>query len=238
LIALSAIYSKQVGDSTVANFFRNILQPFPSVLAIAVTKNIWVAVIISLGFMANAFQAMCSCFIGVTRILVAMSADRMLPSTLALDRIDPQRRAPIRAHWLYFVASVPFILGYNFVSGWRDYETLLVTFACGYVFVMSCLAATRIPHGRLRSLWMASDIFRIPGWTLKVCGFLGAALGLAMVIAYLVVPDLGLGRPAAIEGFLTVVVFSIAIYAYGTHKFHKDVKAFTAVPYEAEEFYK
>jgi hypothetical protein len=103
---------------------------------------------------------------------------------------------------------------------------------------MTCLAATRIPHGRLRSLWMASDLYGISGRTFKVCGFAGAGFGLAMVIAYLVVPDLGLGRPAAIEGFLTVVVFSGAIYIYGTRKFRNDVKAFSVVPNEVKEFYK
>ena len=147
LSALSAVYSKQIGDPHVVRFFTEVLQPFPSVLAIAVAKHTWLAIVISLGFLANAFQVTCNCFIGVTRILVAMSADRMLPATLALEQVDATRRAPLRAHWAYLVASVPFILGYNLIPGWRDYETLLVTFACGYVFVFSCLAATRIPEG-------------------------------------------------------------------------------------------
>jgi len=238
LNALSALYGRQVGDPTISRFLKEVFQPFPNVLAIAAAKSAWLVVVISLGFIANAFQVTCNCFIGVTRILVAMSTDRMLPGNMALEQIDVTRRAPIRAHWAYLIASIPFILGYNFFPGWKDYETLLVTFSCGYVFLFSCLAATRIPEGKMRGLWMASDLYRVPGWVFKVCGLTGVLFGLPMVGAYLLVPELGLGRVAAMEGFLAILVVSAVIYGYATYRFERVAKSFTVIPYEAEELYK
>ena len=90
----------------------------------------------------------------------------------------------------------------------------------------------------MRGLWMASDLYSVPSWVFKACGLIGALLGLAMVLSYLFVPELGLGRPAAIEGLLAVVVISIAIYVYGTYRFERVTKNFTVIPNEAEEFYK
>jgi basic amino acid/polyamine antiporter, APA family len=236
LNAMSAAYLK-IGDPAVAHFFHEKLQPFPSVLAIAVLKNTWLALIISLGFIANAFQVTCNSYIGVTRILVAMSNDRMLPATLGLDKMEPTRRSPARAHWVYFAASIPFIFAFNCIPGWRDDETLLVTFACGYVFVMSSFAATRIPDEKMRSLWMASSLYRVPAWVFKACGFIGGLCGATMVLAYVLVPELGLRQRSAVIGFGCIVMVSALIYFYGNYKSRRTAKNFAEVPLEVKGFY-
>jgi predicted membrane-bound spermidine synthase len=85
---------------------------------------------------------------------------------------------------------------------------------------------------------MASDLYRVPGWVFKVCGLTGALFAMPMVFAYLLAPALGLGRPAAIEGFVAILAISVAIYIYATYRFDRVAKNFTVIPYESEELYK
>jgi amino acid transporter len=108
--ALSAAYWQQQASPETINFVKSVLQPFPNVLAMASTGSLLLVIIIALGFIANSFQITCNCFIGVTRILVKMGNDGMLPITLPhgrrIDYVDPESHTPKNAHWLYFCLSV------------------------------------------------------------------------------------------------------------------------------------
>jgi amino acid transporter len=52
---------------------------WPPILAVALTASPLVVIIIALGYLLNGFQIVCNCYIGMTRVLVAMSLDRLLP---------------------------------------------------------------------------------------------------------------------------------------------------------------
>ena len=49
------------------------------IVAVALTASPIVVLIIGLGYILNSFQIVCNCYIGMTRIMVAMSLDRLLP---------------------------------------------------------------------------------------------------------------------------------------------------------------
>jgi hypothetical protein len=78
------------------------------------------------------------------------------------------------------------------VPGWIGL-TLGVTFGCGYVFVVTCIAGALLPY-RAKELYEAS-----PGAKYKlgnlplvtVLGVLGGILGMLMVLAFLFAPQLG-----------------------------------------------
>lgn len=53
-------------------FVRNVLQAFPNALAIALSQGYGIAIVIALGFLANAFQVTCNSFIGMAKIIVKM----------------------------------------------------------------------------------------------------------------------------------------------------------------------
>ncbi len=118
LNAASNAYWAQKGSPETVAMVKGILQPFPNVLAMAVSGGIFLASLIALGFFANAFQVTCNCFIGVTRILAAMSADGFIPRRLGFETIDPHLHSPVKAHWAYFIASIPVIGFYNFIPSW------------------------------------------------------------------------------------------------------------------------
>lgn len=179
--AASLVYQSNRSGQSV-EIVTKVIQPFPNVLAMTGSGSVWLSVIIALGFLANAFQVMCNCFIGMTRIIVAMANDGMLPRRLDLGRVDSRRHSPVRAHWAYFGASVPWIAAYNYFPDWRQHYTLGVTLACGYVFALSALAATRIPT-TMRTLWLTSEIRKLPGWLIQAVGFIAFGLAAVMVLA-------------------------------------------------------
>jgi hypothetical protein len=83
-----------------------------------------------------------------------------------------------------------------------------VTFACGYVFTFSALAATRIPT-KMRSIWGASELAHLSPWVFRVTGAVGFTFGGAMVAAYLLVPQLGL--TGTVPYLIVFAIIAVAI---------------------------
>lgn len=235
MTAASAAYWLQKASPETVTTVKTVLQPFPNILAIAVARSPLLVFVIALGFLANAFQITCNCFIGVTRILVAMGTDGLLPRRWALERVDPTRHAPVRAHWAYFAASIPAILAYSLISTWSTY-TLGVTFACGYVFTLSALAAAFIPT-KMASLWKTSDVSHFPGGFFRTVGWLGFLCGAAMVVSYVVVPELGLTGDVPYFIVIGVIVISYGIYVLAKARSPLVDKALESTPDDIKEFY-
>ena len=140
----------------------------PSMLAVAVSNNPLLILLIGLGFTLNAFQIICNCYIGMTRILVAMSLDRLLPEWVS--RVHERLHTPVNAHVLYFALSIPIFLFYSYYYSAFTTFTLGVTFGCGYAFALTALAGAFLPF-RAKALYEAS-----PGARFKVNGWLGLLL--------------------------------------------------------------
>jgi APA family basic amino acid/polyamine antiporter len=185
LYVAGAGYWSGIAEANIAGF-----NLWPPILAVALTASPLVVLIIGLGYLLNGFQIVCNCYIGMTRVLVAMSLDRLLPEWFS--KVDERLHTPVNAHLAYFLASIPVILAYNLVGGWVGL-TLGVTFGCGYVFVITCIAGALLPY-RAKALYEAS-----PGAKYKlgdtplitVLGVLGGVLGTFMVLAFLFAPQLG-----------------------------------------------
>lgn len=138
----------------------------PSMLAIAITTNPLFIVLIGAGFILNSFQIICNCYIGMTRILVAMSLDRTLPEWVS--KVHDRLHTPVNAHLVYFVLSIPIFWFYNFYSDF-GLLTLGVTFGCGYAFAMTAVAGSLFP-------FLAKDLYDAsPGSAYKTNGLVGLA---------------------------------------------------------------
>jgi len=148
----------------------------PSMLAVAVSRNALLILLIGLGFTLNAFQIVCNCYIGVTRIMVAMSLDRLLPEWVS--KVDERFHTPLNAHLVYFLLSIPIFALYSFRYGDFVLFTLGVTFGCGYVFAATALAGAFLPT-RAKALYDAS-----PGSVYSVNGILGALLMLVGLVTF------------------------------------------------------
>jgi amino acid transporter len=151
---------------------------WPPILAVALTASPLVVLIIGLGYLLNGFQIVCNCYIGMTRVMVAMSLDRLLPEWVS--KVNERLHTPVNAHIAYFVASLPIILGYSLVTQPFTWTTLTlgVTFGCGYVFIFTCLAGALLPY-RAKELYDAS-----PGAKYRVSGYVGLLLTLLGAIGF------------------------------------------------------
>lgn len=185
LYVAGAGYWSLIGDANIAGF-----NLWPPILAVALTGSPLVVLLISVGYILNAHQIVHNCYIGMTRVMVAMSLDRLLPEWIS--RVNERFHTPVNAHLAYFLASIPIILAYNLVPGWVGL-TLGVTFACGYVFVISCIAGALLPY-RAKDVYEASPgaKYKIAGipW-ITVLGVIGGVCGVLMVCAFLFYPALG-----------------------------------------------
>jgi APA family basic amino acid/polyamine antiporter len=162
LTVAGAGYWSLIGEATINGF-----NLWPPIIAVAIAASPIVVLIIGLGYLLNGFQIVCNCYIGVTRIMVAMSLDRLLPEWFS--RVHEKYHTPRNAHLAYFLASIPVILAYNLVTqpfSWTSL-TLGVTFACGYVFAITALAGALLPY-RAKEVYDAS-----PGAKYQVSGFVG-----------------------------------------------------------------
>ena len=184
---------------------------WPNIVAMAIAGHPIIVLLIGLGYILNSFQIVNNCYIGMTRVMVAMSLDRLLPEWVS--RVSEKFHTPVNAHVVYFLASIPVILVYNLWSSWLVL-TLGVTFACGYVFVVTSLAGALLPY-RAKALYEASPgaqykIGDIPMVT--VLGVIGAIVGAVMVLMFIFSSAFGLNSPLAQEVVIGVLVVSLVWY--------------------------
>jgi len=202
LYVAGAGYWSGVGEATIAGFWL-----WPNIIAVALTASPLVVIIIGIGYILNSHQIVHNCYIGMTRVMVAMSLDRLLPEWVS--KVDEKRHTPANAHWAYFIASIPVILVYNLWGAWYSL-TLGVTFACGYVFVITCLAGALLPY-RAKDVYEASPgakykVGNIP--LVTILGVIGFILGGVMVMLFMLYSQLGLTSVLAYSVVFGVLVFS------------------------------
>jgi len=203
LYVAGAGYWGGVEEAKIAGFWL-----WPNMLAVAMAASPLVVLLIGFGYIMNSHQIVNNCYIGVTRIMVAMSLDRLLPAWVS--KVDERLHTPVNAHLIYFLFSIPVILVYNLWGEWYAL-TLGVTFACGYVFAASALAGAVFPY-RAKDIYEASPgakykLGKVPWVT--ILGGLGAVFDFPMVASYLIFPQLGLVSTLA----YTVVFGIIAVSA-------------------------
>jgi len=206
LAVSGAGYWSGVAEAKISGFWL-----WPNILAVALTASPIVVLIIALGYILNSFQIVCNCYIGVTRIMVGMSLDRLLPEWVS--RVHEKLHTPVNAHLAYFLASIPIILVYNLWGPWYSL-TLGVTFACGYVFAASSLAGAVLPY-RAKEVYEASPgakykLGKIPWVT--ILGGVGFVFGSAMVLSYMFAPQLGLVSVLAYSVVFGIIAISAIWY--------------------------
>ena len=214
LYVAGAGYWSLVGEATLNGVYL-----WPNIIAIAISASPLVVLLIGFGFIMNGHQIVHNCYIGMTRILVAMSLDRLLPEWFS--RVSDRFHTPVNAHLAYFLASIPVIFLYNkFAYGegedivsWASL-TLGVTFACGYVFVATALAGALLPF-RAKALYDASpgSQYKIAGYpAVTIVGIIGFAAGVLFELLFIFNDQLGLTSTLARTVVLVILVVSAVWY--------------------------
>jgi len=208
-------YWSGVGEATLAGSYL-----WPNILATAIANNPIVTLLIAAGFILNGHQIVHNCYIGMTRVMVAMSLDRVLPELVS--SVSDRLHTPVNAHVIYFVASLPVIYLYNtFVlvggdgteTSWGSL-TLGVTFACGYVFVGTALAGALLPF-RAKALYDASPgaKYTVGGIPLvTIVGLIGTVAGVFFLWMFLTNEALGLTSDLAYRVVAGILIFALGWY--------------------------
>jgi len=208
-------YWSLVGEASLAGSYL-----WPNIIATAIANNPIITIIIATGFILNAHQIVHNCYIGMTRVMVAMSLDRLLPEMVS--RVSDRLHTPVNAHVIYFLASLPVIWLYSNYSvddgaggqtTWTSL-TLGVTFACGYVFVGTAIAGALLPF-RAKALYEASPgaAYKFMGIPLvTIVGTLGALAGGYFIFLFLTNSTLGLTSDLAYKVVAGILIFSLGWY--------------------------
>ncbi len=207
----NAVSASYYGGYTASGSGVGSILPFPGVFAIVISPHPIITVLVGLAFFLGATQVVCNAYIGSSRLIVGMSLDRALPAFLA--RVSPKYRTPAVAIVVYGVLSFFVSIGYNYSSVWYTL-TLGVTFAAGYVFVVSVLSGALLPF-RARDLYLASPgakytVFGVP--LVTVVGLVGFCLAVAAEIAFLADPGYGLRGTTPYIVVAGVFVFWLVFY--------------------------
>ncbi len=209
--------------------------PFPGMFAIIISPNPIIVVLASVGFMLASFQLMANGYIGCTRIMIGMSLDRTLPAWLS--KINGRFRTPVNVQVVYFLATLPVIFGYTYLHKWATI-TLGVTFAGGYVFVFSALAAALLPY-RAKALYEAAPgaqykLFGVP--LVTIFGVIGAVFATSAEVAFLL--KKGYGLTGTTPYLIVSGVFVVVLVYYVIQRWYQKGKgidlsyAFLEVPPE------
>jgi APA family basic amino acid/polyamine antiporter len=184
--------------------------PYSSVLVAAMGGSALVAVLILVGFLTQAVQQTWNVFIGGTRIIVAMSLDRLLPESWG--KVSRRfRGSPVNAILILLVGGELLALLFLFAPDVESYA-LSTALAATLYQTLTLLAATVLPY-RASYIFEASPISRyrignLPA--ISVLGAWGVVVGVVLLFKYLTDPGLGL-RPLPGETLLGFIGM-LAVY--------------------------
>jgi amino acid transporter len=222
LRACAGAYWSNTASPELMHLLTKVFQPFPSTLAMASSGNIIMCGIIAVGFLANSFQITCNCFIGVSRIVTCMYETGDLTVPGLSPRTDEGKI--MHAYWIYLWASIPIIAGYGLIADWTKY-TLGATFACGYVFVLSSLAAVWFTKHQLREPQRNSARATVGLRIVYISGVLGTTVAVLMLAAYAFIPSLGLHSFVPFSTVVIVLLISTAVVASSTYMGRRNARS-------------
>lgn len=208
--------------------------PYFGLLVAAVTTNPLLTVLLALGFVASAVQILIAMAWGGSRVILALSLDRVLPESFS--SVSPRLHAPVRAIGFFFALSVAWTFLYNLTT--VSHYTLAVTLASILVYLGTMLAAIVFPY-RAKAIYQASPasaykVFGIP--LITVMGTIAFVFNAVMAGYFLVNDKLGVNSPgseALIGGILVAcVVYYYVRRAWLKHQGYEPDLAFSTIPPE------
>lgn len=229
LAAMGQLYYS--GSEALAEFP---VPPYFGVLASIAAGHPALIFFILLGFVLNGVQILIGMCLGGSRVMMAMSFDRVLPDALA--DVSPRLRTPLNAILAYHAGAVAWVLLYNYTA--VGAFTLSVTLASMVTYMFTSLAAALLPF-REREMYLASPVGRlrilgVPAIT--VFGIASLLFNLAITYYFLTADRLFVNdvRSEALIGaiFVLCLVYYFARRAYLKRRGINIDLAFAQIPPE------
>lgn len=184
------------------------VQPYTSVLIPIMGGGAIIVVLTLFGFLTQAVQQSFNCYIGGSRILVAMSMDRLLPD--ALGKISRRfRGSPVNAILFLLIGAEVLAVVLWFVPNLENYALSTSLEATIYQSI-TCLAAAVFPW-KAKAIYDASPIAKYKAGKIPLItlfGSFGFLVGLVLIVFYIIEPGLGLASTAGLWGMFAVYVLA------------------------------
>jgi amino acid transporter len=184
------------------------VQPYTSILIPLMGGGAIILILTLVGFLTQAIQQSWNSFIGSTRLIVAMSMDRLLPD--GLGKISRRfRSSPVNAILFLLIGGEALAVIFWFSPDLVKFTLSTSLIATIYQSV-TCLAAAIFPF-TAKAIYNASPISkykigRVP--LLTLCGIWGFIVGVVLIWFYLVEPGLGLSSTPGLIGIGVILVFA------------------------------
>ena len=186
--------------------------PYYSIFLMALTKNPWLWLWIAIGLNAWFWIWPVNGFVGSTRVMFAMSYDRMLPAALA--KVYGRWAVPLWAILACFIGSLIFGYLYFYTAFAKlTLDVILVLLVC---FGVSTLAGTLMPYLKVtKRLYYDSPISKYKLGKVPAITIVGALAEVYIVISlylYITDPRYGVNSLLSAVFILAMVVASAVIY--------------------------
>jgi len=208
--------------------------PYFGLLVAMLTANPLITILLALGFIATGIQILIGMAWGGSRLILALSLDRVLPPSLSA--VNSRLHTPVRALAFFFAMSIAWTFLYNETS--VSHYTLAVTLASMLVYLGTMLAAIVFPY-RAREIYKASPaaaykVFGLP--LITVLGSIAFIFNAVMAVYYLTNSKLFVNDPAS-EALIGGILAACVLYYYGRRFWLKRAgyepdMAFTTIPPE------
>jgi basic amino acid/polyamine antiporter, APA family len=190
--------------------------PYSSVLVAAMGGATLLVFLVLIGFLTQALQQTFNVFIGGTRLIVAMSMDRLLPESWG--RVSRRfRGSPVNAILFLLIGGEVLALLFLFAPDVERYA-LSTALSATFYQTLTLLAAAMFAW-KARDIYEASPIarYRVGNVPLvAICGAWGVVVGVVLLYKYLTDPNLGL-RPLPDEtlyGFLGMLAVYVIAFLW------------------------
>jgi amino acid transporter len=179
------------GSSLLTGTVSQPLQPWFSNLAVILTDNPLVVILMTVGILLNGLQIVFNVIIGWTRVAVAMSIDGVLPKVVS--DVNERTHTPVVAHVIFLILG-GFVMSfvYNFYPGFIVY-TLAVTMVATVMYIGTALGGAVFPWTR-KEVYDTSPMakYKVAGIPLiTLSGIIATLFSAWMLSYYLTVPSLG-----------------------------------------------
>lgn|SRR5208283_3102314 len=184
------------------------IPPFHTMIASVLTNNIWWIILINGGLLAWAIQWDTNNSIGYSRLVLALSFDRVLPAKLG--DVNDRFHSPVNALLLFFVVGG---LGFGALVAflglaWAFSAAVLAQI---FNFITTGLAGVCFPYTK-KDMFRASPssrwmIGKVP--FVVICGLITLVSQLVLMYTFVAIPGVGISDPRALGVVFAVIAFGI-----------------------------
>lgn len=195
------------------------IPPFHTLIASVLTNNIWMLILVNGGLLAWALQWSTNNSLGYSRLVLALSFDRILPAKLG--DVNERLHSPVNALLMFFVVGA---VGFGALVAFLGLSAAFSAAVLAQIFnfLTSGLAGMLFPY-RKKEIFQASPasrwkIGKIP--FVVICGLITFVSQLLLLYTFVAIPGVGISDPRALGVVFGVIAFGI-IYYYAMKYYRK-----------------